>query len=108
MKEDTEIRWITNLLLSPYTSRLIGQKSASIQELERVAGSGENNKEFRKWFKTMLELNCFQIHKKTQVNYFSKTITTYLIDKSKFFEYIKKIESFKKIYKIVLEDHYSL
>jgi hypothetical protein len=56
----------------------------------------------------MFDLGCFKIHKKTQVNYFSKTITTYLIDKNNFFEYIKKIESFKKIYKIVLEDHYSL
>jgi hypothetical protein len=108
MKEDTEIRWITNLILSDYTERFIGQKSASIQELERVSGSGENNKEFRKWFKTMFDLGCFQIHKKTQVNYFSKTITTYFISKKKFFEYIKSIELFKKYYKIVLEDHYSL
>jgi hypothetical protein len=108
MKEDTEIRWITNLLLSPYTSRLIGQKSASIQELERVAGSGENNKEFRKWFKTMFDLGCFKIHKKTQVNYFSKTITTYFVDKDNFFSHLNKIELFKRYYKIVLEDHYSL
>lgn len=102
MREDTEVRWIIDLLLSKYTQRLINQKSASISELERVAGCGEKNTRFRKWVKTMMSKNCFKIYKKNGLD-------TYVIDFDKFIEYAKENnELFKKVYKIVIEYHYSL
>jgi len=108
MKESTELIWIINLITSPYIKRLFSKNSASIKELEIISGSATNNKVFRKWFKEMLDKRCFELGSIKSVNYNSKEIQTYFVNKINFLKVLKNMDLFNKLYKVSYEDYLSL
>ena len=77
MKPETELKWIVNLLNSPYVKGLFKSKGGCKKEIERVCGSSENNREFYKWFNYLLENGAIEEFGKTDSH--SKPVTAYVI-----------------------------
>lgn len=63
MKQEKELKFLWGLYNSPYCRDIGNFKIHAIsgckKDFERIAGSGENNKEFNQWFKELVNKGVF-------------------------------------------------
>lgn len=104
MKSETEFRWIVNLLNSPYVKGFWGSRSGCKRDFERISGSGEKNKYFRKWFNFLLE--CGAIEHYGDTNTHGKFVPGYVVIYKKLYKILIKNKLYISVAKIINEKYF--
>jgi len=105
MKEEKEILWIANLLTTKNLSHK--KRGGTFKEFESVANNSYLDKDFRKWFKKMLDVEAIKFLEYKNNNQ-GKPTKIYLIDYPKMFKHLNQFELFDKLYDISIDYHYAV
>lgn len=101
MKKEKEISWVVNLLNNTKLSNSFFKKGGGcIKEFESTANNSYKDKEFRKWFKEMIDSEIITFSDSIN-NSKGNPTKIYILDKSKMIKYMKTFEFYKKLSNVV-------
>jgi hypothetical protein len=104
MKEETEVKWIVNLLNDEQT---LSKKGGSISQYEQLCKAPTNSKEFRMWFKKIVQdkIINFVEYEENKVGIPTKI---YKLNVMKMIDYLNQFELYKKTYNVALKDYFAV
>ena len=108
MKSETEYKWIVNLLNSPYIKGLWGNKGGCKKDFERISGSSENNKEFKKWFDYLLEDGAIEMFGNINTNIYGKSVSVYIIIYKKLIRILRKNDFYQPVKQVMYKEYENL
>lgn len=106
MKEETEFKWIVNLLNNEDGS-LSGSKGGTIKEFEKYAKAPFNSKEFRNWFNLLMKKSIISFFR-YEDNPVGIPTKIYTFNAMKLIDYLNNFDLYKKAYKVALKDYFAI
>ena len=104
MKEEIEFKWIINLMASKHVKGFFTVYPICKKDFERVAGAGENNKAFSKWFYFMVNTGSIEYYDNEKSRGF--ITDRYLVNKKIIYKRLQKLNIYKPLKKVMDRIYY--
>ena len=101
MKPEKEFAWLLKLSTSDYCGNLFKTpKLGCKKDFERLLNAPENDKEFTRWFNSLISSEIFVYSENIQKNMFGRSVPGYNVNLNNTLEFLRTMEYYDLAHKL--------